>query len=239
VDVGEVMTADPATVPADMTVPELREWFRRTRHHGAPVVAPTDDGGLRLVGVVTLGDVAALEDPGQTGDLTSMEARTRELTAGEICTTSPLTVVPEDPVYRAVQRMAALDVGRLPVVDPDDPERLVGLVRRGDVLTAYQRAMSRSLAAQRHEAARRLRDLGGAHFLECVVGEDAPAAGRRVADVDWPEGTVLTSVQRQGDLIVPSGQTVLRPGDEVVALSRDPNAARVERLLSGRGEDAG
>ncbi len=233
VDVREVMTADPAAVPADMTVPELREWFRRTRHHGAPVVTLADDGGLRLVGIVTLSDVAALEDPGETGDLASMEARTRGLTAADICTTSPLTVVPEDPVYRAVQRMAALDVGRLPVVDPDDPERLVGLVRRGDVLTAYQRAMSRSLASQRHEAARRLRDLGGAQFIESVVVEEAPAAGRRIADVDWPEGTVLTSVQRGGDLIVPSGETVLRAGDEVVALSRHATAPALKRLLTG------
>ena len=34
-----------------------------------------------------------------------------ELTAGDLCTRHPLTVTPDDPVFRAVRRMASLDVG--------------------------------------------------------------------------------------------------------------------------------
>ena len=232
VDVGEIMTADPASVPADLTVPELREWFRRTRHHGAPVVEP-GDSGPRLVGIVTLADVAALGDPGDTGDIASMRARTLSLTAADICTTDPLTVVPSDPVYRAVQRMAAIDVGRLPVVDERDHGRLVGLVRRADVVSAYQRAMSRSLRAQHHRARSRLRHLGGARFVERVIASDALAAGRAVADVAWPDGTVLTSIRRGGEIVVPRGDTVLRAGDEVVALVSAGQTEAFDRLLEG------
>ncbi len=232
VQVGEIMTTDPAWVPADLSVPDLRDWFRRTRHHGAPVVEMSDDSP-RLVGIVTLADVAALADPGETGDIASMETRTRELTAADICTTNPLTVVPSDPVYRAVQRMAAADVGRLPVVDEADHGRLVGLVRRADVVSAYQRALSRSLRAQHQRARSRLRNLGGARFVERVVPAGAPVAGRTVADIAWPEGTVLTSIRRGGDIVVPRGDTVLRAGDEVVALVSGSRTEAFDRLLEG------
>ena len=230
VEVGEIMTLDPPQVRADMTVPELREWFRRTRHHGATVVE-IEDGEPRLAGVVTLSDIAALDDPGQTGDIASMEARTVSLTAADIATTEPLTVVPSDPVYRAVQRMAALDVGRLPVVDEADRFRLVGMVRRADVVSAYQRALSRSLRAQHHHARSHLRNRGGVRGGERVRAADAPVAGRRVAEVAWPEGTVVTSIRRGGDLVVPRGDTVLRAGDEVVALISAGHTAAFDELL--------
>ena len=39
-------------------------------------------------------------------------------------------------MYRALRRMAAIDVGRLPVVAADDHSVLVGLIRRADVVVA-------------------------------------------------------------------------------------------------------
>jgi chloride channel protein, CIC family len=219
VRVGEVMTANPDTVPADMPLPALIDEFGRTRHHGFPVV---EDG--RLVGVVTLSDLGRAGPDGLEG---------AELTAGDICTRHPLTVTPDDPVFRAVRRMASLDVGRLPVVSPDDHGRLVGLVRRADIVKAYQRAVTRSLGVQHRQQSSRLRDLSGARFVEFVVEPAAPVTGEAVRDVPWPERTVLTSVRRGADLIMPNGDTVLQAGDVVVALTQHDTAAEVRRLLVG------
>lgn len=243
VTVSEVMTAPPDTVPADMPLDELREEFRRTGHHGFPVVEAND----RLVGVVSLADLARADrdtagrPPGRTAagssPRTSGTPRTPQstpaLTAGDICTRQPVTVVPADPVFRALRRMASLDVGRIPVVASDDHRRLVGLIRRTDLVTAYQRAVVRTMGVQQRQETSRLRDLVGAHFIELVITPEAPAAGRAVRDVDWPERTVLTGIRRGGELIMPHGDTVLMTNDEVVVLTGSDATDRIRQLLTG------
>jgi chloride channel protein, CIC family len=230
VRVSEIMTRAPDTVPALMPLPALHREFRRSGHHGYPVV----DHGDRLVGVVTASDLArALGRPAGEALQEPDDDDTR--TAGDICTRRPMTVTPSDPVFRALRRMASLDVGRLPVVDEQDHGRLVGLVRRSDLVKAYQRAVSRSLGSQQRQATSRLRDLVGADFMELVVDSRAPVAGLAVRDVDWPPRTVLTSVRRSGELIMPNGSTVLAPGDEVVVLADRAHTHQLEHLLTGRG----
>lgn len=220
VKVSEIMTADPDTLPADLPLSGVIDTFGTTRHHGFPVV-----DGNRLVGVLTLSDL------GRTGP----DGRREELTAGDLCTREPLTVTPNDPVFRALRRMASLDIGRLPVVADDDHSRLVGLVRRSDVVKAYQRAVTRSLGVQQHRETRRLRDLAGARFIELVVDPEAEVAGRVVREVAWPQRTILTSIRRHGELIMPHGDTVLEPEDTVVALTGQDAAAEL-RDLFGRHE---
>lgn len=238
VKVGEIMTADPDNVRADVTLPDLQATFRRTGHHGFPVVDAEDP--TRLVGIVTLTDLA--RTTGQhTGDLMAQPESIRELTAGDIATHRVSTVTPDDPVFRALRRMAALNVGRLPVVDAEDHSRLIGLVRRADIVQAYQRAVTRNLAAQQREQSR-LRNLGGTHFVDLRVTPNAPAAGRAVRDVDWPERTILISVSREGELIMPHGDTRLEPDDEVTVLTASEETDAVRELLAGTdgaGEQGG
>jgi hypothetical protein len=46
--------------------------------------------------------------------------------------------------------MSAMGVGRLPVVDPDNPHQLVGWLVRADVIRAYDVALTRR-TTQRHQ----------------------------------------------------------------------------------------
>lgn len=204
VTVGEVMTRDHPTIQQHATVPEVRERLDATGSHGFAVV---DDDG-RLVGVVTRRDLVR---PGAT--------------ARDICTDRVLTVSPDDPVFRAVRRMATLDVGRIPVVDPTTRE-LVGVLRRADVVRAYQRGINRSLSAQQRRSVGRLRDLAGVDFIELVLDSASPSVGRAVREIPWPERTVLTSVRRTGEVLVPTGDTVLEAGDELVVLTGEPGSVR-------------
>ncbi len=225
VTVGEVMTTDPDTVPADMPLPEVRATFERTRHHGFPVVE-----GDRLVGVITVSDLTHAERT-----QTTTEGRA-QLLAADVATRDPLTTTPSAPVYRALHHMAAYDVGRLPVVAEEDHSRLVGLLRRSDVMHAYQRAVQRGVARQQREERSKLRDLVGVHFSELVVQPDAYAAGKCVSDVAWPPRTILTSIRRGGQVLLPDGRTVIEPGDEVVVLTGPDHAESVEQLLTAPGE---
>jgi CIC family chloride channel protein len=223
VRVGEVMTTDPDTLAADLSLDQAWAEFRRTRHHGFPVI-----DGDRLIGVCTLSD---LSDAGSTeeNDKESVHPKT----VADVCTRYPLTVTPEDPVFRAVRRMATIDVGRLPVVSADDHSRLVGLVRRSDVVKAYRQAVARSLAAQQRKQVRRLRDLSGTQFVELRITADAPAAGRRVREVSWPSRTILTSIRRDGEVIMPNGDTELCTNDEVTVLTDRDQIEEVRHLLGG------
>ncbi len=237
VRVGEIMTTNPATVPEDLPLPELERLFRRTGHHGFPVVSDGD----RLVGIVTLADLrSALGDVNDdTGELTAAVRRLRTLTAGDICTRRVLTVTPEDPMFRALRRMASIDVGRLPVVAEEDHGRLVGLVRRADVVKAYQRAVARSVGVQHRSASSQLRDLTGTRLIEVVVDASAEAAGKAVRDVEWPPRTVLTGIRRRGDVLLPNGATVLQAGDDVVVLTAEDHVETVRSLLAGAAETPG
>jgi trk system potassium uptake protein TrkA len=58
-------------------------------------------------------------------------------------------------------------------------------------------------------------------IIEIEVTGDAPAASKRVADIDIPEGSLIISVLRGGAGFVPKADTVIEPGDEVL-LVLDP-----------------
>ena len=55
-------------------------------------------------------------------------------------------------------------------------------------------------------------------IIELLIDDDSPVAGKRVADLDMPPGSLLISVLREGRGHVPTGETVLEAGDEVLAV---------------------
>src|ERR671918_778547 len=55
-------------------------------------------------------------------------------------------------------------------------------------------------------------------IIEMLLAEDSKVAGRRVGDLDMPEGSLLISVLREGKGFVPVPDTVLEAGDEVLAV---------------------
>lgn len=226
VRVGEIMTRNPETVPANEPIEEVQHRFRRTGPRGFPVVSATDPH--ELVGVLTVSDLArALERA--TEEDAGYLART---TAGDICTRNPLTVTSADPAFRAVQRMASSDIGRLPVVRAENHRRLVGLVRRADIVTAYQRALGRMVESQHRAADGIVRDLVGTRTLELAVDDDSEVAGQLIRDVGWPARTIVTSIRRNTDVITPSGDTRIQPGDVLVAITGEDQVERLREKVS-------
>ena len=73
-------------------------------------------------------------------------------------------------------------------------------------------------------------------IIELLLGEDSPVTGQRVGDLELPEGSLLISVLRGGTGFVPGHDTVLEPGDEVLAVL-DPGLE--EELKAYFGPDGG
>src|SRR6478752_5256427 len=73
-------------------------------------------------------------------------------------------------------------------------------------------------------------------IIEMEVADDAPAAGRKVIDIDLPDGSLIISVLREGGGMVPKGDTVIEAGDEVL-LVLDPGVeADITAQFSPNGQ---
>ena len=224
VRVGDAMTTDHPAVLDVQSVGELRRLFDRTGSHGFAVV----DGGHRVVGVVTRSDLDA------AADLTTVRTggrRVDDLLVSDIATAHPIVVHPDDPVHTAVHRMAALDIGRVPVVERHT-KRLLGMMRRGDVVRAYQAGLDHHLGGQHRAASHALRDLGGVAFQEETVAADSLAAGVEIRNVNWPPRTIVVSVRRAGGIVVPTGDTRLQIDDVLVVLAEKESRQLVHHLAT-------
>jgi CIC family chloride channel protein len=219
VTVGSVM-AQPAFVPTpDMTVAEVESMLHDNRSHGVPVV---EDG--ELVGMVTISDLGRAAD------------REHSLVR-DVMTPRPVAVDPETLVSRALERMAALGVGRLPVVDARDPRRLVGLFRREEAVKAYNQALTATTDHHLHRLRLAQRTQPDAGYYDFRVPLGSVADGRTVRDVSWPEGSTLVSVRRNRELLVPTGDTELLAGDVVTAFGTSASRQRmIDRLNAGADE---
>jgi CIC family chloride channel protein len=208
----------PLTVSRDATLGEVRGILQRERLHGVPVV----DRG-RLVGLVTETDILRAGGPSD------------QVTAGDAMTRDPATVTGDMPVSEVLERMAALGVGRLPVVAEDDPTRLLAMFRREDAINAYHFALGAAARQDRLPERTRTRRSASTKFFEFEIGEDSPVAGRPVREVPWPEGCIVVSINRGNDLLVASGEQVLMPGDALTVFGDETARRRLsERLRGGR-----
>ncbi len=219
----EAMTTTPDTVPWDMTLDELGQEFQRTHHHGFPVL----DAEGKLYGVVTIQDLERALRRGEEAN---------NLKAGDIATTSLLTVHPDEPLWVALKRLGVRDVGRLPVVDRQDPQKLLGVVRRSDIIRAYNLAIMRRQELQHRMDRLRLGKVTGVEFLEIEVGPDSPAAGKRIKDLLVPEDCIIVSVRRNRQILIPHGETTIKAGDKVVAFAASECLPQVGEELTGKGK---
>jgi trk system potassium uptake protein TrkA len=76
-------------------------------------------------------------------------------------------------------------------------------------------------------------------IIEMLLAEDSRAAGQRVGDLELPEGSLLISVLREGEGgFVPGPDTVLEPGDEVLAVLDPGLEEDLKAFFSPDGETA-
>ena len=126
----DVMDKDVPIVPAETTVLELSNRIAQND----PKIATRQatlivDQEQKLIGIITRGDILRSLRESMIGTMTVLEA-------GE----SKLVVAYEDEsLHDAAVRMLKHDIGRLPVVDRQDPRRVIGYLGRSAILTAQAR----------------------------------------------------------------------------------------------------
>ena len=73
----------------------------------------------------------------------------------------------------------------------------------------------------------------GLEVVELQVSPEAPAAGKRVAGLSLPDGVRLVSITRNGVAEVAGLETVIRPGDQVIAILKPGLEDRLRKALVG------
>lgn len=223
VDVADVVTKWTEVLRPSMTTGEVMAAFNEHRHHGLPVVDERDG----LVGIVTLSDITRSGGPSD------------QLTAGDIMTPRPVTVTPSTPVSRALERLASLGVGRLPVVSEGDPTELVGLFRRETAVKAYHHALSETTEIELRRKRNRLWARPDAEFFEFHIPGGSMADGRALKEIHWPAGCTLVAIRRDRAVLIPEGNTVLEAGDIVTGFGASGARSQVvERLRATAVDEA-
>ena len=74
---------------------------------------------------------------------------------------------------------------------------------------------------------------GVASLIDMVVPDDSPVVGRHIRDIDIPEQCVVAAVLRDGQFVVPRGETEIRAGDEVVFVGPQADIQTAHRLFKG------
>ncbi len=118
------------TIPEKVTLGSLAEKVSRSKYKSFPVV---DQEG-RLTGIVTHYDYRDVLFDQNLKDLVVVQ---------ELATPKVVTVSIDDNLYDAMEKITSRDFSILPVVSAHDPRQLLGVLTRRDIISAYNRAITK------------------------------------------------------------------------------------------------
>jgi H+/Cl- antiporter ClcA/CBS domain-containing protein len=127
--VGEVMDRNPPIIAADTTIAVLAEKIAQADSVFARRQATLITAGGKLVGIITRGDLLRAERNENAETLTVQQAGA----------TDPVTTFADETLGVAMNKMLQRNIGRLPVVARDDPQKIVGYLGRAEILAARSR----------------------------------------------------------------------------------------------------
>jgi chloride channel protein, CIC family len=127
IKVGEIMAEGVVTVGPEETVRAVADRMasdpRLVRHRALPIVAQSG----RLVGIVTQGDILGGLEENPAGNLPVIDVGSRSL----------IVAYPDESAFDALTKMLTNNVGRLPVVDRKNPEKMMGYINRAAVMACW------------------------------------------------------------------------------------------------------
>ena len=139
IKIAEVMTLNPASVKYSMPLLQAAQFITSGYHHSALVL----DDVNHLEGILTTQDLKRVLS------VPTSDSLFEEMTVQNICTREVLCTFADESLAEALKRMATRDLRQMPVVDRNQPKRVIGMVDRLAITTAYNTALTKRAIAAR------------------------------------------------------------------------------------------
>ena len=185
----------------------LYQQFQETNLLGFPVLDEHD----KLWGIVSLQDLE--------NTLAEPTLQLRNAKVEDLATVDPLTVYADEPIWAAIQKMAPRDLARLPVISRSTQGKLIGLISRSDILRAYDVAIVRKQRGQLLEEHIALRREQNNESNEFHLRNGQNAVGKHLQDLNLPLSVKVISLDREGSVHIPRGDTLFTSGD-IISIDR-------------------
>jgi len=130
IKVGKVISEDVDFISEKANVDQLLRIFRQANRFYFPVI---DDHG-KMVGIISMQDVK---------NILHDEKLRLAATVGKICTRNVIALTPEDNLYTAMTLFDVKGIEEIPVVESLKEKWVVGMLKRRDVISAYNREVLR------------------------------------------------------------------------------------------------
>jgi CIC family chloride channel protein len=128
--VRDFMVRDVVLVSEIMSLSSLLHLIKESTSSYFPVLNSKEE----LVGIISLRDIRP----------TLMEESLMDLViAKDVMNEDVITLSTEENLYDAMGKFGIRDIGQLPVVDKKNPKKVVGMLKRTDVIVAYNNAVLR------------------------------------------------------------------------------------------------
>ena len=121
---------EPNVLSENTPFTELKKIYSATEQHYFPVV---DEEG-KLTGIFSSNDFRSVLFSEDVEDLVLVK---------DIATSDIITTTPEEDLSTALTKFTIRNIDALPVVDGQDPDQLIGMLRRREVIAFYNRQMEK------------------------------------------------------------------------------------------------
>jgi CIC family chloride channel protein len=126
--VKEVMTPDVETMPEGLPLVKMTELISKSKYNSFPIL----DADNKLCGILSFNDYSEAIFDENLKDL---------VVAKDLASSDVVTVTADENLYAALEKISRKDFSVLPVVSPEDPGSLMGVVSRRDIIGAYNKAV--------------------------------------------------------------------------------------------------
>jgi CIC family chloride channel protein len=216
--VADAMEEEVKSVSESMSLDELAGLVRN-EHARSWVVLDEEE---HLVGIVALADLER-----------SIVAGGSEETVGDIMTTAVETTFPAETLRDAFGRFSALGAYQMPVVDPEDRSRVVGVLKRAEMIWAFKELADEHQRLLKHTHALPP-DAGGdsVHVTLEVSPSHTDICFHSIREIKVPSEALIALLRRADRVVVPRGFTRVEPGDVLTFITTRRHRSTLEAWIN-------
>lgn len=70
--------------------------------------------------------------------------------------------------------------------------------------------------------------------FQAIVQPNSVAANKKIGDIPFPKDSIIGAVMRESEAFVPSGDSIILPGDKLLVITNEKNKAEFKKLIKSK-----